>query len=245
MTNPVILKRTGVILAAGFGSRLQDGPDNPKLKPLTLVAGQPLIHRTLESLHIAGCDKVVIVLGFGASELETEIRQSYSGPVSLEFVFNKRYDLQNGVSVLCAKNKVEGEFVLTMADHILSRELMEIAGSHKCPKEGATLMVDYKLDAIFDIDDATRVMAKDERIVTIGKLIPEYNCVDTGVFVCTPALFESLEAVLQEKGDVSLSHGIAALSKNGAMTVKDIGNAFWQDVDTQEMLDYANSQLSS
>ena len=40
--------RTGVVLAAGFGSRLKGVVASTDLKPLTPVAGTPLIVRTLQ-----------------------------------------------------------------------------------------------------------------------------------------------------------------------------------------------------
>ena len=172
--------RTGLILAAGFGSRLAGVSDVTRLKPLTPVAGRPLLLRTLDSLALAGCDRVVTVLGHGRNDIEQAVRAQYTGPLELDFVFNARYDLQNGVSVLAAREVIDGAFVLTMADHVFGDEVMDMARHHTPPSNGATLLVDYKLDSIFDMDDATKVWAEADRIVHIGKLLSTYNCVDTG-----------------------------------------------------------------
>ncbi|SMO33355.1 NTP transferase domain-containing protein [Gracilimonas mengyeensis] len=235
---------TGVILAAGFGSRLAGTDSDTDLKPLTTVNGTPLIYRTIRSLKVAGCDKVVIVLGFGFEEIKQEILESYTGDVPIEFARNDQFELKNGVSVLAAKPRIEGNFILTMADHILSDEMMAIAGEHTPPANGATLLVDYKLDSIFDMDDATKVLSKRDKIQSIGKQIEKYNCIDTGVFVCTTGLLNEIEAVYDEQGDASLSDGVQALAQTGRMHTLDIGKAFWQDVDTPEMLEYAEKMLS-
>ncbi len=235
--------KTGVILAAGFGSRLAGADTDTDLKPLTSVGGTPLIYRTIESLNMAGCDKVVIVLGFGFEEIKNDILDSYTGDIPIEFAHNKRYDLSNGISVLAAEPFVEGDFILTMADHILSDQMMKLAGAHQ-PDEGtATLLVDYKVDEIFDMDDATKVMVKEGRIKAIGKLISKYNCIDTGVFVCTKGLMEEIKKVYKATGDASLSDGVQALAEAGKMHTLDIGDAFWQDVDTPEMLSHAEQLL--
>ncbi|MGA7303788.1 MAG: NTP transferase domain-containing protein [Rhodothermales bacterium] len=236
--------RTGVVLAAGFGSRLQGASDETLLKPLTPVAGRPLILRTIESLSKAGCGRVVIVLGHGASDVQQAVSAAYDGDVDLHFAINPRYELQNGLSVLAARPYVGDEFLITMADHVFGDSVMELAAEHRPPDGGATLLVDYKLDSIFDMDDATKVVAVGGVIREIGKQLSSYNCVDTGLFVCTQGLIEAIDEVYQRRGDASLSDGVQALARKGLMSVLNIKDGFWQDVDTPAMLDYANRKLS-
>ena len=236
--------RTGVILAAGFGSRLAGTHDATDLKPLTPVAGTPLLIRTLNSLETAGCSRAVIVVGHGMNTVQAEIKDRYDGPLSLTFAVNEHYDLQNGVSVLAARPHLDrSPFLLTMADHVLGDTLMEKARHHRPPEHGATLLVDYKLDAIFDMADATKVRVENGRPRAIGKTLDDYNCVDTGVFVATDGLMEALSAVYAAKGDAALSDGIQRLMGEGRMQTLDIGSGFWQDVDTPEMLTHAEEML--
>ena len=236
--------RTGVILAAGFGSRLQGVSDETRLKPLTPVAGRPLILRTIDSLSIAGCSRVVVVLGYGAADVEEAVSGAYSGNLELRFAVNAQYQLQNGLSVLAARPFVGAEFLVTMADHVFGDSVMQLAAAHRPPPSGATLLVDYKLDTIFDMDDATKVDAVDGRISRIGKQIDNFNCVDTGLFVCTEGLMTAIDDVYKSKGDASLSEGVQALAAKGLMHVLDVQDGFWQDVDTPAMLEHANRMLS-
>ncbi len=235
--------RKGLILAAGYGSRLEGVSVVTDFKPLTPIAGKPLIFRTIESLEKAGCSGIVIVLGHGYKEIEEAILSDYKGDVPLEFVFNSQFELSNGVSVLAAEPLLTDTFIMTMADHVLGDSLMEIAGSYKPVEHGAALLVDYKIETIFDMDDATKVLSDDGRIVAIGKQITEYNCIDTGVFVCTKGLLESLTAHYKLHGDTSISDGVQELSSTGRMVTVDIGDGFWQDVDTPEMLEYVEKVL--
>jgi choline kinase len=238
--------RAGVVLAAGFGSRLAGSTDDALLKPLTPVAGIPLIVRTLESLRVAGCRRVVVVLGYRAENLESEIRGIYSGPLSLDFVYNPHFEKSNGLSVTAARDAIGGEdFVLVMADHVLGDDLMEIAARTVPPVDGAALLVDYKLDSVFDMDDATKVLVRGDRVESIGKHIQEYNCIDTGVFVCTTGLIDALEEVYAEEYDTSLSDGVQLLGEKGRMQAVSIGASFWQDVDTPEMLAHAEKILGA
>jgi len=235
--------RTGIILAAGFGSRLNGTVEETSLKPLTPVAGIPLIFRVIKNLGIAGCNRVVIVLGHGYNEIKQSIEERYDGPIELIYAYNDDYDLKNGVSVLTASEYVEEEFVLTMADHILEDSLMQKAAEHTPPEDGATLLVDYKLDTIFDMEDATKVLAEESRLVLVGKQIENYNCIDTGVFVGTQGLLKALDDKYREEGDVSLSDGVQELARRNKMQVLDIEDGFWQDVDTPEMMQYAENKL--
>ncbi|MDX1739670.1 MAG: NTP transferase domain-containing protein [Rhodothermales bacterium] len=236
--------RAGVILAAGLGSRLAEGRDDAILKPLTPVAGIPLIVRTLESLRVAGCTRAVIVLGYRAENLEAEIRDIYQGPLDIEFVYNPHFEKSNGLSVTAARDAIGGsDFVLVMADHVLGDDLMAVAADTTPPADGAALLVDYKLDTVFDMDDATKVLSRGDQIVSIGKHIQEYNCIDTGVFVCTTGLIDALDEVYAEEYDASLSEGVQVLGEKGRMLAVNIGASFWQDVDTPEMLAHAEEVL--
>jgi len=239
---------TGVILAAGFGTRLRGVSSETELKPLTLVGGVPLLQRSVRSLERAGCGRVVVVVGHGKDAV-VESLVGYRGDAEIVFAENPRFDLKNGISVLAARPHLLGDrFILSMADHVLGDEVMALAGAHVPPEGGATLLVDWKLETIFDMDDATKVLAvrdpSGDRIAKIGKMIPEYNCVDVGVFVCTTALMDRIAEVYEKTGDASLSDGVQALANTGRMTVLDIGDGFWQDVDTPEMLAHAERELA-
>jgi choline kinase len=214
------------------------------IKPLARVEHASLIARVLRGLEVAGCTKVVIVVGHAAETVKRAIAESYQGPLELVFAVNDRYKLKNGVSVLCAREHVGEEFVLTMADHVLDDAILLKVRDHRPPAGGATLCVDYKVAEVFDLDDATKVLEEGGKIREIGKSLTRYNCIDTGIFVCTTALMDALDAVLTENGDASLSEGIGRLAAAGTMTVLDIGDAFWQDVDTPEMLAHAEELLA-
>ncbi len=236
--------RTGLVLAAGFGSRLAGTDPTTRLKPLTPVGGTPLIVRTLKSLERAGCSRVVVVVGHQTQAIRDGIAAAYGGPLEVEVVVNARYDLSNGVSVLAARGHLgDGPFVLTMADHVVGDEVMDLARAHTPPENGATLLVDFDLAGIFDMDDATKTRVADGRITAIGKTLTDFDAVDTGVFVCTEALLDALDAALAETGDAALSDGVRRLAERGRMAALDIRGGFWQDVDTPEMLAYAEACL--
>ncbi len=234
-------ERVGVVLAAGFGSRLGD----EAVKPLTLVGGRPLIAHALGTLAAAGCRRVVVVLGHAADRVREGAVANCPDEMELAFVFNDRFDLSNGVSLLCARPLVPGTFVLTMVDHVVDRAVARLAATTQPVERGAVLLIDRRVDAVFDLDDATKVRIDDNAIVAIGKELTDFDAIDIGVFVGTVGWFDTLSAELAERGDASLSDGVRRLAEAGRMHVADIGDAFWQDVDTPEMLAHAEANLAA
>ena len=234
---------TGLILAAGLGSRLTAGTHHPP-KPLTVVGGTPLLFRTLEGLRQAGCDHAVIVLGHRGDEIRGAVSNGYAGPLRITFVQNPDYRGQNGLSVLAAEATLTFPFVLVMADHVFSKGAMTVIRGHTPPENGATLVVDRRIDLVFDLDDATKVRTQGDDIVAIGKHLDPFDCIDTGMFVGTEGLIKALAAVRQETGDASLSQGIERLATTRSALALDIGDEYWQDVDTPAMRAVAESWLA-
>lgn len=236
--------RAGVILAAGFGSRLRE---MNAIKPLTDVGGRPLLVRAVDNVRAAGAEEAIVVVGYEAEAIQEAFWSAYDGAKdAVRFVVNERYDLANGVSVLAAREAVAGRtFVLTMADHVFDEIVLRVAREHEPPPGSAALLVDAKLTTIFDMDDATKAWVEGGKILRIGKQIPDYNVVDTGLFVCTPALFEGIAGAYEARGDASLSDGVQQLCDAGRMLAVDVGAGWWQDVDTPEMLTEARRRLAA
>lgn len=237
--------RRALILAAGYGSRLREGGvDLPK--PLQQVGGETLLHRTVTTLAAAGVEDVWVVVGFRAEELEAAIaaaRPRWHG-VRVHTIPNADFALSNGVSVLCARGVVPGPFLLSMSDHVYDVSVARAAAEADMAAGDLWLCVDRRVAEVYDPDDATKVKTDGDRIVDIGKTIPVYDCIDCGVFAVGDALLASLEAERARRGDCSLSDGVRHLAASGRARVVDIGDAFWQDVDTPEAQERAERELA-
>jgi choline kinase len=226
-----------LILAAGLGSRLQS--DRPK--PLTLVAGEPLIDRTIGGLRRAGVARIVVVVGYEAEQIVGHLTERWP---DVETVFNENFRLGNGVSVACARDVMPNDFILAMADHVVEDRIWEMAAAHEPRWDGITLLVDRRVAEVFDLDDATKVLVSPNgRLDKIGKQLSKYNAIDTGVFVSSPSIFSGIDAQMATAGDASLSDGVTTLIDFDTAESLDIGDAFWQDVDTPEMLAHAEARL--
>ena len=228
-----------IILAAGRGERLVNGKPYPK--PLKPVNGVPLIARVLHSLELAGIDDVTIVVGHLGATLKEGLHD-YRFEFDLRFVENPEFHKPNGTSLLKAKSMVRGPTYLLMSDHLWSPDLIERVRRYPLAEDEAVLGIDFKIDACFDLDDATKVAICGDRVEHIGKELPRYDALDTGVFRITPAVIEALERVDGPSG-CSLSQGIGELARAGRMRVVDVEDAAWVDVDTPAALAHAEQLL--
>lgn len=244
MSTKTVPPREAVILAAGQGLRIRKD-EQDYLKPLYPLGGRALISHVLEALTGADVDRVAVVVGFCRDDLVRGLRPLFPPGAELRLVDNPDWQLSNGISLLRARGAVQGRFLLSMADHLYRAELVRRLIEGAVDEDSLYLAVDSKLDSIFDMDDATKVRTEGGRIVAIGKQLTEFDSVDTGVFICPPAVFDYLEQARREGGgDCSLSAGVQAMARDGRARVVDIGEAFWQDVDTPEMLAHAEGWLA-
>jgi 1L-myo-inositol 1-phosphate cytidylyltransferase len=229
---------TAILLAAGEGSRLR--PAAP-LKPLCKVGEQSLLSHAIKRLAAAGLKRVVVVLGYGADEVQAHIG-GHLWPVAVETVRNNDYHSPNGTSVLAAEPLVRGEeALLAMCDHLVEPALYRLLAKEG-PCLGARLGVDWRMNSDWvDLQDVTRVKSASGHIVAIGKGIADYNCFDTGVFAIGTALFEALRRLESP----SLTEGVRALAEQGSAHTVDCGELGWIDVDDLSALEKAESWVAA
>jgi len=231
-----------VILMAGSGSRLRtDGTSLPK--PLVPVFGRPLILYALEALARAEIKKVHFVVGFQRDLIKARVRPLIPAELNVCFIENHDWQKQNGISVLAAANHVEPPFLLIMSDHLFDQSILDLLLRTAVPEQ-VNLAIDRKLDSIFDLTDAMKVRTSGDRIIAMGKDLASYDAIDTGLFVCPDDIFSYLERA-RRNGDCSLADGVRLMVGADKVRGVDIGDAWWQDVDTPEMLQRAEEHVGA
>jgi choline kinase len=232
-----------VILMAGEGSRLRDS-DKSILKPVAPVLGRPLISYTLETLTCAGIKTVHFVVGYESERMTAQVKQLIPSCLSASFIENRDWQKQNGISLLVAAGHVDAPFLLTMSDHIFDGAIIGRLLDSLDPGF-LNIGVDRKLGSIFDLEDAMKIRTRRNRIVGIGKNLRDYDAIDIGLFVCPLEIFDYLErAKSDSRNDCSLADGIRLMAGDDKVRAIDIGDAWWQDVDTPEMLQHAERQMA-
>ena len=231
-----------VILAAGQGHRLLESSGGVP-KPLIPVLGVPLLERTLLSCRAAGITEVFVVVGYRQELLQPAIAAwARRYDMALHVVQNPVWVEGNGTSALAVAPYLGQAFFLLMCDHVFTPAMLGELLAAEDGTEVCRLAVDRRIEAIFDLPDATKVRLDGPMITAIGKDIVPFDAIDTGLFLCRPFLFNALERA-RAAGDSSLSGGMRQLLTTGQLRAVDIGTHFWSDVDTPASLAYTERAL--
>lgn len=231
-----------VILAAGAGMRLREG-NGGRPKPLTELLGLSLLERSILSCRAAGVDECYVVVGYAQERIvhlidELEARHG----ISITVVRNPNWETGNGSSALAAVSHLTDPFLLLMCDHVFDPAILRLLMTAADGSDSCLLAVDRHTDRIFDLEDATKVRLDGQLITAIGKELTPFDGVDTGLFLCSPALLSALEKPT-ESGKRSLTRAIRHLIQERKIRAVDIGDRFWLDVDTPESLSDARRVL--
>jgi len=228
-----------LIIAAGKGSRLWQRSDS---KPLVPFLGVPLIERVIRSAITAGIDDFCVVTGYRGEKVRRFLdRLARRCSISITHVVNDEWEKGNGLSVLKARDCLRGRFVLLMGDHIFDSDLLKRILERPAGDGDVVLAVDGMVEGntYADMEDVTKVWVEDGKVVDIGKDIERFNAFDTGIFLCSAALFEGIERSIEEDGDTTLSGGVGKLAAEGRVHAFDVRGGFWIDVDDPKTMDRA------
>jgi len=224
-----------LILAAGYGSRIAAlaAP-----KPLVPVAGVCLLEWSVRQAASAGITHAVVVTGHRAAEIEARLPGiAYRTGVSLEACRIADASRPNGHSVLAGAARIDGNYLLMMADHIFAAGLLRTLVADMGRTRGAALAIDRDVTGpTIDPDDATWVRRRaNGRIALIGKHLTRYDAVDCGAFIATPDLAEAIAEAVGEGAAGSLSEGMQRLAERGLADTIDVTGHWWIDVDDPRM----------
>ena len=230
-----------LIIAAGQGTRLKSKGD---IKPLVPLLGVPLIERVIRSAIEGGADEFYVVTGYEGEQVTCFLQQLAKRlNVAVTFIRNDDWQKENGFSVLKARDVMGEPFLLLMADHLFDSAIIRLLQEQTLNEGEVLLAVDTdKNNPLINIKDVTRVHIKDGFILNIGKTIDDFNGFDTGIFLCTTAIFEALERARKIHNNMSLSAAIRVLAENKhAKAVQTKG--FWIDVDDEKAFQKAEKTL--
>ena len=225
-----------LIIAAGFGSRLASRSPS---KPLTPVCGVPLIEIGIRQLAAAGVTRVVVATGHETDRLKAFLAKlSARLGIVIEPARVEDWSRPNGFSVIAGAERIVGDYLLVMADHIFEAAILARLSGEGAADRGVTLAIDRRVTSpLVDPEDATWVRLSEDRmgeggmIAAIGKTIAPYDAVDCGAFLATPELAAAIRAAIADGAAGSLSDGMQRLADAGRAATLDVGDTWWLDVD--------------
>jgi CDP-L-myo-inositol myo-inositolphosphotransferase len=186
----------------------------------------------------AGADEFYVVIGYQGERVRLFLeRLSEQLAIRITPLVNDDWDKENGVSILKARDVLHEPFLLLMADHLFDPNLVRRLTTMTLGDGEIMLVVDRNTrNPLVDMEDVTRVKVEDDgpmerkKIRDIGKGLADFNGFDTGIFLCSPAIFKALEQSKEKDGDTTLSGAVQILAAAGhAKAIPSHG--FWIDVD--------------
>ena len=228
-----------LVVAAGYGTRLSAVSPS---KPLTLVAGVPLIGRVLDAARAGGATGFVVVTGHEAEPVEAYLAAHHP---DARYVRTADWSVANGHSVLTGADAIgRAPHLLMMADHLFDPGI--VAALIAAPPAPLRLAVDRRLDnPRVDLDDVTRVLTEGEAIRAIGKHLPHYDAYDCGVFRVDGGFHDALRGVITGGNAGSISAGVGQLARSGEAHTLTIGDRWWIDVDDPAALAQAEADIAA
>jgi CDP-L-myo-inositol myo-inositolphosphotransferase len=233
-----------IIIAAGRGSRLRSITDGAP-KSLSKIHGYTIIDVLIHNCKLNNIRDVVIVTGYDNDSIRNYLKDKWND-INIEFIYNEQWHLENGLSVLKAKDIIpkNQEFMISMSDHLYFSELLKKVINSDLSKYLVNVGVDLKIDSIFDLDDGMKLefSKSDNSITAMSKKLTNYNAIDVGLFKCNYKFFNYLTKA-NKKNNCSLSKACNELILDGYLGGVDISNSYWLDIDTPEALDFARNDL--
>jgi len=152
-----------IILSAGQGKRLLPlTAETPKC--LLPIRGKKLIEWQIDTLYAAGIDRVSVVVGYGADQVERLMTQRY-GVSRITLIDNPKFaETDNLVSCWIAREEMNEDFFLVNGD-----TLFEVAVVRRVLNRAAhpvTVVTTHK--SHYDADDM-KVTLEGQRLINVGK----------------------------------------------------------------------------
>jgi CDP-L-myo-inositol myo-inositolphosphotransferase len=192
-----------------------------------------LIERVIRAALAAGAEDFYVVTGYQGEHVRAFLdRLTGRLGIRITTLVNDEWEKENGVLVLKAREHLREPFLLLMADHLFDPSIARNLMALPLAEGDIALAVDGDTyNPVIDMQDVTRVKTEGGKIRDIGKGLADFNGLDTGVFLCTPAIFGALKRCMEEYDDTTLSGAVRVLAAGDHANAVDVSGRFWIDVD--------------
>jgi len=176
--------KTAIILAGGFGTRLQSVvSDVPK--PMATIDSKPFLHYLFVYLTKYKVEKVVLAVGYLHEKIITHLGYNYLG-IEIEYSIEST-PLGTGGGIQQAISKTTGDALILNGDTFLEIDLTALYHYHTSQEADLTM----SLKRMTDFDRYGTVSIENNRIVRFNeKKYCENGLINAGVYICSKAIFE-------------------------------------------------------
>ena len=232
-----------VILAAGVGKRLRPFTiQHPKC--LLTFGGKSLLRRHLEMMDGFGVQKITVVVGHLADQVEAEVKR-VNCRTPIEVIHNPQYELGSALSLLQAEAAFRSAPAIIMdADLLFDRAMLDRLVASPAPD---CLLVD---DRLVDTGEEVKVVVRaDGTVCELGKQVRQDGTVageSVGIFKFSAEtnqkLVTGLQRAVSENPQVEYEPVIQSLLGQIQMRAVPVGDLSWIEIDFPDDVDRANTE---
>lgn len=230
-----------ILLSAGQGRRLARATEGAPKCLVPIHDGCSLLELQLRSLARCGTERVVVMVGYGADLVESEIRRLAIPGLEVATEYNPfSATTDNLVTAWLARAAMDEDFVLLNGDTLFEDPILEkLLAVERRPVAIATAQ-----KPSYDEDDMKIVLGRDGRLDAIGKqlpgLVPEGEAIGMTVFrgEGIDGFRRLLDEIVRtpEGGDAWYTAALDGLATRLRIETVPIGDHWWAEVDTLDDL---------
>ncbi len=239
------LNLTGVILAAGKGSRMAPFSESFP-KPMLPICNKPLIQHQVEIMRSLGIVEIVVLVGHKGFEISRALGSGESLGVSIKYVEQTSF-LGIAHAVGCMERHIHSPFLLFLGDIFFHRgKLHEMLESFALNPGGAVLAVKEEHDPAAMRKNFAVIVGDNElvtRVIEKPRLAPS-RLKGVGVYMFDLTIFDAIRNTPRTamRDEYEITHSIQVLINDGypvrtALAIDD-------DVNLTEPIDLLRCNLN-
>ena len=194
------MQYTGIILAAGSGSRISNKFNQPKC--LIKIKKKTILDHQIESFIFAGIKRVIIVTGYKSKKIKSYVKK-FTSKIKIKLVLNSQYRTTNNMysAHLALKEINHSNIILYNGDVVVEKKIIKklLSNNYK-----DLIMVDQNKHD----EESMKIKLKNNRIIDIDKKLKnsKLNLTSTDFYKF------SFETTLMLKNQIR--HHIEKIGKN-------------------------------
>ncbi len=226
-----------ILLSAGQGRRLARATDGAPKCLVRIHGGRSLLELQLRALARCGIERAVVMVGYGAERVESELSRVVVPGLSVATEYNPfSATSDNLVTAWLARAAMDEDFLLLNGDTLFEDGVLQrLLASARAPVSLATAR-----KPSYDDDDMKIVLAPDGRLRAIGKVLPGLNPDGEAIGM---TLFQGegvdgfrrvLDEIVRapEAGRAWYTSALDGLAGRLRVEPVPIGSRWWAEVDT-------------
>jgi choline kinase len=238
-----------IILSAGQGKRLLSLTEKQPKCMLPVIGDQPLLEVQLRALAACGVDEAVVMVGFGAAQVDAHLAAHPVPGIHIRTFFNPFYaQSDNLATVWLAQPEMTEDFLILNGDTLFEAAVLERLLSS--PRAPLTVTVNCK-DA-YDSDDMKVTLDAKRRLLAVSKTLPpaRVHAASIGLMrFCDEGIkrFQDAldEAVRRESGLRAWYLSVVdQLASSMPIETAEITGLWWGEVDSPEDLANVRAELA-